>query len=339
MSNNVYGIDLGTSNLKIFCKSTGKVINEKNAVAIVNKDELYAFGDEAYAMYEKAPESIQVSFPVVTGVIADYNNMQTMICELLEKHMRSRIKGAEFIVAVPTDITEVEKKAFFDMFYKSDFRPKSVLLCEKPIADGVGLGLDVNSPTGYMIVDMGADTTEISVISLGGLVLSELMHFGGRRLDEAIMSHLKRNYNLVIGQKTACFLKEEIGCALPDVDEKKAVIVGRDVVSGLPVEMEISTSMVYEAIKDSLAGICSSIKLILEKTPPELAKDIIHSGIYLTGGASKISHLGELFTQITNIRVNSCEYPEESAVRGLIKIVSDEKYKRLTFSMKTIIFR
>lgn len=339
MSNNVYGIDLGTSNLKIFCKSTGKVINEKNTVAIVNKDELYAFGDEAYAMYEKAPESIQVSFPVVTGVIADYNNMQTMICELLEKHMRSRIKSAEFIVAVPTDITEVEKKAFFDLFYKSDFRPRSVLLCEKPIADGVGLGLDVNSPTGYMIVDMGADTTEISVISLGGLVLSELLHFGGRRLDEAIMAHLKRNYNLVIGQKTACFVKEEVGCALLDAEEKTTVIVGRDVVSGLPVEMEISTSVVYEAIKDSLAGICTSIKMILEKTPPELAKDIIHSGIYMTGGASKISRLGELFTQITNIRVNSCEYPEESAVRGLIKIVSDEKYKRLTFSMKTTIFR
>ncbi len=339
MSNNVYGIDLGTCNLKIFCKATGKVINEKNTIAIVNKNQLYAFGDDAYAMYEKAPEFIKVSFPVVNGVIADYNNMQTMICEILEKHMKSHIKGAEFIIAVPTDITEVEKKAFFDLFYKSRFKPKSVLLCEKPIADAVGLELDVNSPTGYMIVNMGADTTEISVISLGGLVLSEILHFGGKRLDESIMSHLRRNYSLVIGEKTASFLKEELCCALPDEEERTATIVGRDVVSGLPIEMDISNKIIYEAIKENLANICTSIKLILEKTPPELAKDIIHSGIYLTGGASKISRLDELFTQITNIRVNTCEFPEESAVRGLNKIVSEEKYKKLAFSMKTIIFR
>ncbi len=339
MSNNVYGIDLGTCNLKVYCKSTGKVINEKNTIAIVNKNQLYAFGDDAYAMYEKAPESIQVSFPVVSGVIADYNNMQTMIGEILEKHMKSHIKGAEFIVAVPTDITEVEKKAFFDLFYKSKFKPKNVLLCEKPIADAVGLGLDVNSPTGYMIVNMGADTIEISVISLGGLVLSELLHFGGKRIDESIMSHLKRNYSLVIGEKTASFLKEKLGCALPEGVNKTAVIVGRDVVSGLPIEMEITTQIVYDAIKENLNSICTSIKMILEKTPPELARDIINAGIYLTGGASQISKLDELFTKITNIRVNTCEYPEESAVRGLNKIVSDDKYKKLPFSMKTIIFR
>ena len=183
MSANVYGIDLGTCNLKIFCKATGKVINEKNTIAIVNKNQLYAFGDDAYAMYEKAPDNIKVSFPVVNGVIADYNNMQTMIGELLEKHVKNHIKNAEFIVAVPTDITEVEKKAFFDLFYKSRFKPRNVLLCEKPIADAVGLELDVNSPTGFMIVNIGADTTEISVISLGGLVLSDLLHFGGRRID------------------------------------------------------------------------------------------------------------------------------------------------------------
>ncbi|MCI8894249.1 MAG: rod shape-determining protein [Lachnospiraceae bacterium] len=339
MGNNVYGIDLGTCNLKIFCKATGKVINEKNTVAIVNKNQLYAFGDDAYAMYEKAPESIQVSFPVINGVIADYNNMQTMIAELMEKYAKNHIKGAEFVIAVPTDITEVEKKAFFDLFYKSRFKPRSVLLCEKPIADAVGLDLDVNSPTGYMIVNIGADTTEISVISLGGLVLSELLHFGGKRLDESIMSHLKRQYSLVIGEKTACFLKEELGCAIPEAEEKTATIVGRDVVSGLPVEMEITTSIVYEAIKESLASICTSIKMILERTPPELARDIIHSGIYLTGGASQISCLDRLFADTTNIRVNLCEYPEESAVRGLNKIVSEEKFKKLAFSMKTIIFR
>ena len=339
MSTNVYGIDLGTCNLKIFCKSTGKVINEKNTIAIVNKNQLYAFGNDAYAMYEKAPDSIQVSFPVVNGVIADYNNMQNMIGEVLEKHVKNHIKNAEFIVAVPTDITEVEKKAFFDLFYKSRFKPKNVLLCEKPIADAVGLQLDVNSPAGFMIVNIGADTTEISVISLGGLVLSDLLHFGGKRIDESIISHLKRNFSLVIGQKTAMYLKETLGCALPEKEETFASIVGRDVVSGLPIEMDISSTVIYEAIKDNLASICNSIKMILEKTPPELARDIIHSGIYSTGGSSKIRRMDELFANITNIRVNTCELPEESAVRGLNKIVSDEKFRKLAFSMKTRIYK
>ncbi len=337
MSTNVYGIDLGTCNLKVFCKATGNVINEKNAIAVVNKNQLYAFGNDAYAMYEKAPDAIKVSFPVVNGVIADYNNMQNMIGEVLDKHVKNHIKGAEFIVAVPTDITEVEKKAFFDLFYKSRFKPKSVLLCEKPIADAVGLDLDVNSPTGFMIVNIGADTTEISVISLGGLVLSDLLHFGGKRIDESIINHMKRNFGLVIGQKTAMYLKETLGCALPE--EQTTVIVGRDVVSGLPIEMEVSSPVVYEAIKDNLNSICTSIKMILEKTPPELAKDIIHSGIYITGGSSKIKRLDELFKQITNIQVNTCELPEESAVRGLNKIVSDEKFRRLAFSMKTRIYK
>lgn len=339
MSTNVYGIDLGTCNLKVFCKSTGKVINEKNTIAIVNKNQLYAFGDDAYAMYEKAPDSIKVSFPVVNGVIADYNNMQVMIGEVLEKHVKNHVKSAEFIVAVPTDITEVEKKAFFDLFYKSRFKPRNVLLCEKPIADAVGLDLDVNSPTGFMIVNIGADTTEISVISLGGLVLSDLLHFGGKRIDESIINHLKRNFGLVIGQKTAMFLKESLGCAVPETEEYQETIVGRDVVSGLPIEMEISSPVIYEAIKDNLNSICNSIKMILEKTPPELARDIIHSGIYITGGSSKIRKLDELFTQITNIRVNTCELPEESAVRGLNKIVSDEKYRKLAFSMKTRLYQ
>lgn len=338
MNNNVYGIDLGTCNMKVFCKSTGKVLNEKNSIAIVNKNQMYAYGDAAYAMYEKAPESIRVTFPIVNGVIADFNNVQTMIFDFLEKNAKGKVHGAEYIVAVPTDITEVEKKAFFDLFYKSKAKPKNVLLCEKPIAGAVGLGIDVNQPTGVMIVDIGADTTEISVISLGGLVLSDLLHFGGNRIDESIISHIKRTYNLVIGQKTAKTLKENLASGFPGREESM-VVVGRDLVSGLPIELEISAQTVYEAIKDNLNSICNSIKLILEKTPPEVAKDIMHSGIYITGGSSQIQGLDTLFSQTTNIRVNTCENPEESVVRGLIKIVSDEKYKRLTFNMRTRILR
>ena len=177
MNSNVYGIDLGTCNMKIYCKTSNKILNEKNTIALVKKDQIYAYGDAAYAMYEKAPETINVTFPVISGVIADFNNLQTMLQMYLEEHMKGKIRGAEFIVAVPTDITDVEKRAFFEMFYKSKLKPKSVLLCEKPIADAVGLGLDVNEPTGIMVVDIGADTTEISVISLGGLGVMTLTSF------------------------------------------------------------------------------------------------------------------------------------------------------------------
>lgn len=333
MNNNVYGVDLGTSSFKIFCKASGKILKEKNTVAIINKNEIFAYGDDAYAMHEKAPESIEIVFPVISGVIADYNFLQDMIITFLEDKLKGKVKGSEFVVAVPTDITDVEKRAFYDIFYKSKVRPKNILLCEKPIADAVGLGIDVRQPTGVMIVNLGADTTEISVISMGGLVLSDLLHFGGNRLDESIVGYMRKEYNLVIGMKTAKALKETIGSGLPGRTEKM-VIVGRDVVSGLPIEMEIGAEIVYAAIKSNLESICTSIKMILEKTPPELAKDIIHSGIYITGGCSMLHNLDKLFENITGIKVVSTDAPEESAVRGLVKIVSDSKFKNLPFTMK-----
>lgn len=335
MNNNIYGIDFGTCNFKVFCKSTGKILSEKNTIAVVNKNQIYAYGDEAYAMYEKAPVSINVIFPVVSGVIADYNFLQSMIFEYLEHRLKGKVKNADFLVAVPTDITDVEKRAFYELFFKSKYRPKNVMLCEKPIADAVGLGLDVNEPTGVMIVDVGSDTIEISVISLGGMVLSDLLHFGSNRLDDSIISHIRKEFNLVIGKKSAGALKEQLGSGLPGREETM-VIVGLDVVSGLPVEREIGADVVYEAISGNLESICTSVKMILEKTPPELARDIINSGIYMTGGGSKIKDLDKLFTSITNIRVNSCDNPEESVVRGLAKIASDSKYKKLPFSVKNI---
>ena len=338
MNSNVYGIDLGTCNMKIYCKATNKILNEKDTIALVNKNQIYAYGDAAYAMYEKAPESINVIFPVCSGVIADFDILQNMLQAFLEKNVKGKFHGAEFIVAVPTDITDVEKRAFFDMFYKSKLKPKTVLLCEKPIADAVGLGLDVNETTGIMVVDLGADTTEISVISLGGLVLSELLHFGGNKIDESIITYVKRKYNLVIGQKTAKSLKETLGSGIPG-NKETMVIVGCDIVSGLPIEMEITGEVVYEAIKDNLNTICNAIKMILEKTPPELAKDIIRSGIYITGGGSQIHDLDSLFKEITGIKINTCEEPEECVVRGLVKIVSDNKFKHLAFSMRNKILK
>ncbi|MCR4693885.1 MAG: rod shape-determining protein [Pseudobutyrivibrio sp.] len=332
-----YGIDIGTQNLKI-CDGNNKILNLKNTIAIVNKNQMYAYGDRAYSMFEKAPDTIDVSFPIASGVIADFDNMQTMLFEVIEKTLKGKVKGSDVVVAVPTDITDVEKRAFSDLFSKSKNKPHSVRICEKPIACAIGMGLDVSEPTGLMVVDLGADTTEISVISLGGLVLSELLPFGGNQIDESIVTYLKRNFNLVIGQKTAIALKEQIGSALKGRGEKLTV-VGRDVVSGLPIEMEIESDVIYEAMKSDLESFCNNIKLILEKVPPELAKDIVHSGIYLTGGTSLLHELASLFTEVTNIKVNETEEPEECCARGLGAILTNDKFKRYGQSPKLRIFK
>lgn len=332
-----YGIDMGTGNLKIFDRSTGKVVNEKNAIAIVDGDRMYAYGDEAYSMYEKAPDTIQVSFPIINGVIADFDNMQTMLLEILENRIGAKLKGADIVIAVPNDITEVEKKAFYDMFAKTKIKARSIRLCEKPLADAMGMDIDITEPTGVMVVDMGADTTEISVISLGGLVISNLLPYGGNRLDDAIVTYLKRKFNLVIGRKTAKSLKENIGSALKG-QGTSMTIVGRDVVSGLPIEMSIDSQVVYEGIRDELNNLATNIKMILEKVPPELAKDIVHSGIYITGGGSNIADIAEFFSGVTNIKTNVSEYGEETVARGLDKVLSDEKFHRFGYTMKSRIF-
>lgn len=338
---NGYGIDMGTGNLKIYSRASDTVTLQKNTIAIVEGNQMYAYGDEAYSMYEKAPENIEVSFPIVGGVIADFDNMQTMLLEVLAKNIDAKLKGSDIVIAVPTDITEVEKKAFYDMFAKTRIKAKSIRLCEKPLADALGLGIDITEPTGVMVVDMGCDTTEISVISLGGLVLSELLPYGGNNLDDSIVTYMKRRYNLVIGRKTAKMLKEKIGRAV-EAEEgatpENITIVGRDIVSGLPIEMEISDEIIYQSIKDDLANIGSSIRMILEKVPPELAKDIVNSGIYITGGSSQIVGLGDLFKSMTNIDMIVSDEGEKTVALGLGKVLSEDRFDRFGYTMKSRIF-
>ncbi|MBP7058812.1 MAG: rod shape-determining protein [Lachnospiraceae bacterium] len=336
---NGYGIDLGTCNLKIYSKAAQAVTNVKNTIALYDKDKIYAYGDDAYSMYEKAPENIGVSFPISNGVISDFNNMQGLLIHVLENEVKAHLKGSDIVLAVPTDITEVEKKAFNDMFArnKSKIKVKSVSLCEKPLADALGMGIDITEPTGVMVVDLGADTTEISVISLGGLVLSNLLTFGGNRLDDDIVTHLKRKYNLLIGRKTAKELKEKIGSTSEGRGESMEV-VGRDVVAGLPVSMTIDSDMVYEAIKEDLNSICNSIKTILEKVPPEIAKDIVYSGIYLTGGSSSIHGISDLFNELTNIKMNVAEDGENTVALGLGRILTDNKFRQYGYTMRSRIY-
>ena len=334
MSNVLFGIDLGTNNIKIYDQASNQIYKQKNVIAIVNKKDLFAYGDEAYQMHEKAPASINVSFPVHYGVIADYNNMQTLLNEFLKEFMDVKSKMADFIIAVPTDITEVEKKAFKDLVKGCSVKSKEILVADKPVADAIGMGLDVKSPTGTLVIDMGGDTTEISVLSLGGIVLSQLNHIAGNKFDESIISYVKRTHGIDIGKKTACALKESIGTAIDDTQEEM-VAFGRYIVTGLPIEITLTSHDIYEAIKNDINSLINAIKMLLERIPPEMSADIIHHGLYLTGGSSQIKNLDKLLTEELNIKCNMCDDPSESVVRGLIQIATNEKYHSLAYAMNT----
>lgn len=329
----IYGVDIGTSNFKMCCKDKDFILNEKNIIAIANKRELLAFGDEAYEMYEKAPENIEVSYPVKFGVIADIENMQTLLVNFFNKiNSDKKVAGnVDFYIAVPTDVTEVEKRAFYELVADSKIKAKNIYIVDKPVADAIGVGLDVTKSRGIMMVNIGAETTEISVLSLGGIVISKSVKIGGNKLDDSIITNVRKVYNLVIGSKTAEGLKKELGSAV-QTEEKFAAGFGRNVLSGLPVSIQISSDVIYNAIIDPLHSLMDSIKVILERTPPELAADIIKNGIYVTGGTSKISNLADFINHETNLKVNIVEEPSESVVRGLMGVVTNPEFQKVAYT-------
>lgn len=335
MAKRVYGLDIGTSNIKIYYKDENAILNEKNIIAIANKNEIFAFGDEAYEMHEKAPENIQVSFPVKYGVIADFDNMQTLFIEFIKKisEENRKIAPADYYIAVPTDITEVEKRAFLELAKDMKVHARKIFVINKPVADAIGAGVDVNNARGIMVVNMGADTTEISVLSLGGIVLSKAVKFGGNKLDSQIINAVKKHYNLIIGAKTAEYIKCEIGSALRE-EEKTVSVYGRHVVTGLPTKFDISSDVVYDCMVDFINQIIDAVKSILERTPPELSADIIDTGIYLTGGSSAIRKLGDLINNETDLHVNIVEKPSECVVRGIKKIIDNPKFNDIAYIPK-----
>ena len=330
MGQNIYGVDIGTSNFKMCCKDKDKIINEKNIIAIANKKDILAFGDEAYEMYEKAPEHIEVSFPVKFGVIADIENMQTLLLRFFNKMNDDKkfTGNTDFYIAVPTDVTEVEKRAFYELVADSKVKAKNIYIVDKPVADAIGAGLDVTKSKGIMIVNIGAETTEISVLSLGGIVISKSIKIGGNKLDDCIISNVRKVYNLVIGSKTAEGLKKELG------RETFAPGFGRNVLSGLPVSVDVSSDVIYNAIVDALHSIMDAIKVILERTPPELAADIIKDGVYVSGGTSQINNLEKFIRQETNLNVNIVDQPSESVVRGLIGVVTNPQFAKIAYTPK-----
>ncbi len=330
--NNSFGIDLGTSNIKIYSLADDSILVEKNMIAIQNKNSIFAYGDSAYDMYEKAPENIHISFPLSNGVISDINNMKELIRFFINDLSRNNIKPGDYFITVPTEVTEVEKRAFYDLLKEADVKAKHIWVVEKAIADGLGLNVDVKDAVGVLVVDVGYDTTEISILSLGGIVRSRLIKVGGFKFDEAIRNAVRKNYNLVIGAKTAEGVKNDLSNLIA-MDED-AVVYGRDLVTGLPVERELPTDMVSESMNAVFKTVIDNIKVILELTPPELAADIYKHGLYLTGGASSVAHLAERIGVSTGLKVNVSENPITSVAIGLSRIMKDDKYKSVAYSIE-----
>ena len=332
MANNIFGIDLGTNNIKIYKRSDDSVMVEKNMIAIENKKTFFAYGDSAFEMYEKAPGNIVASYPVCNGVIADIKNMETLLRYFITDLSGGTIKPADYYVAVPTDVTEVEKRAFYDLIKDANVKAKKIMVVEKAVADGLGLDIDVKNSQGVLIVNVGYDTTEISILSLGGIVLSRLIKVGGLKFDEAIRTVIRNEFGLLIGGKTA----EKVKINLHQLEQagKPAVVYGRDIVSGLPVEREIPTQLAVKALAETFYTIIDNVKVILERTPPELGADIYRHGIYLTGGASQISHLAGLIQKGTGLKVNLCENPIETVARGLARVIKDDNYKSVAYSIE-----
>ncbi len=332
LNNLSFGIDLGTSNIRIYNRSDDNVMMEKNVIAIENKRTVFAYGDSAFEMYEKAPGNINITYPLTNGVIADIKNMEIIVRFFITGLMGGNVRPADYFIAVPTDVTEVEKRAFYDLIKESNLKAKRILVVEKALADGLGIDIDVKNSQGAFIVDVGFDTTEISILSLGGIVLSRLIKTGGLKFDEAIKSAIRKEYSLFIGGKTA----ENVKINLRELEEKgeNAVVYGRDIVSGLPVEREISTAIINSALEEHFNTIIDNIKFILERTPPELSADIYRKGLYLTGGGSMVNNLAERIANGTGLKVNLAKEPQLSAVKGIAKVINDENFRSVAYSIE-----
>lgn len=323
------GIDLGTANTLVFLKGRGIIIREPSVVAIQkDTNELLAVGEEAKDMIGRTPSNIVAIRPMKDGVIADFDITSAMLKYFIKKVIgtNSFVKP-RVVVGVPSGVTEVEKRAVIDATIQAGAR--EAYLIEEPMAAAIGAGLPVQEPTGNMVVDIGGGTTEVAVISLGGIVASRSIRIGGDELDEAIVQYIKKNYNLLIGERTAEEVKINIGSAIAPNPEEKYEIRGRDLVSGLPKTIVVTAGQVQQALSEPVAGIIDAVKNTLERTPPELASDIMDRGIVMTGGSSLLKQLDKLLSKETGMPVYLSDEALSCVAMGTGKAVENvDIYKK-----------
>lgn len=317
------GIDLGTANTLVHLKGKGIVIREPSVVAIDKyTGQVVAVGTEAKEMLGRTPENLNAIRPLKDGVIADFTATRLMLKYLVskacEKYMFVRPR---VVVCVPSGVTEVEERAVEEATVNAGAR--EAYLMEEPMAAAIGAGLKISDPSGCMIVDIGGGTSEISVISLGGVVTSKSLRIAGDELNEAIINYVKKEFNIAIGETTAEEIKMNIGSAYPSMTEESMDVKGRDLSTGLPQTITVTSSQIEEAMKEVVMQIVEGIKMTLEKTPPELAADIMINGITLSGGGALIKNLDRLIALETGIPVNIAPNPLDCVVRGAGKVLED----------------
>ena len=319
------GIDLGTANTLVYLRGKGIIIREPSVVAVNTRtDKTRYVGMEAKEVIGRTPGSIVAVRPLKDGVIADFDIATTMLQEFIKKALRGTIlTKANVIICIPSGVTAVERRAVREACKKAG--ANNVLIIEEPMAAAIGAGLPTRSPSGSMIVDIGGGTTDVAVISLGGVVTSQSIRIGGDKMDDAIVNFVRKNYNLLIGERTAEEIKMAIGTVhiLPESEHLTYMVNGRDLVSGLPRQVEISDHEIHLAFSDIIQSILDAIKSCLEKTPPELAGDIIQRGIVLAGGGSLIRGMDQLISEETGMPVIYAEDPMTSIVLGAGKALEN----------------
>lgn len=330
------GIDLGTANVLVYIKGKGVVLNEPSVVAInVDTDEILAVGEEARLMLGRTPANIVAVRPLKDGVISDFEVTERMLRYFVKKSCGSgRFFKPRIMVCVPSGVTEVEKRAVREAAAAAG--GKDVFLMEEPVAAAIGAGLDIAEPDGKMVIDVGGGTTDIAVIALGGIVASTSVKMAGDKFDEAIIKYMRKKHKLYIGERTAEELKYSIGTAFPREESVSMECRGRDLVSGLPKSVEVTSEEMLEALAEPLHVICEAVHNVLEITPPELASDISNTGIILTGGGAYLYGLDKKIEERTGINVKIADDPETCVAIGTGKALEDlDKLESNSLNKKT----
>ena len=323
------GIDLGTTSVLVYVPKRGVIINEPSVVAVSSIDKkILAVGTEAKEMLGRTPDTIVAHRPLKDGVIANYKMTEAMLRYFINKALGgARLFRPEVMVAVPGGITSTERRAVIDATIRAGARAAYII--KEPIVAAIGADIPIGSPSGHMIIDMGGGTMEAAVISLGGIVASDSVRIGGNKLDMAIMEHIRRKYGLAIGEQTAEEIKINIGAALPLEEKLTMEVKGRDMVTGLPRIITVSSSDTTDAIQHELNGMSNALKEVLNNTPPELSADVMEKGIILSGGTSQLRCLADLFSQATGVPAYVADEPWTCVVRGTgIALENLEAYKR-----------
>lgn len=309
------GIDLGTSTILVYVKGKGIVLQEPSVVAIdSNTDKFLAVGEEARKMLGRTPGNITAIRPLKDGVISDYNITERMLKFFLSKALGRMLFRPRVIICVPSGVTQVEQRAVIEASNQAGAIRTYII--EEPIAAAIGAGLDITEPNGAMVVDIGGGTTDVAVISLGGMVVHKSIKVAGDECDQAIIRYIRKNYNMMIGERTAESIKINIGCAYEFEDEKFYDVKGRNVLTGLPTNIEISSAEILGALKEPISEVIEAVFQVLEKTPPELASDISNRGIVLTGGGSLIYGMDKLIEERTGIETRVAENAVECVAIG-----------------------